>query len=247
MAAPKAIIFAAGLGWRLGRGYPPKSLFEFAGKSLLQRHVELLRACGVDQIVVGTGYRHHLVEAELNRLEGSGIQTVFNPDFREGNIVTLWHLREHLCGGGEVILMDADVLYDGRMLARLVNSTHPNCLLLDENCEADDEPVKIWVREERIVEFGKLLKTGVTFDYFGESVGFFRFDADGASALSRVMHDFISRGERDALYEEAIRELMLSGELSLGIENITGLPWTEIDFHADLERARDEVLPLLCD
>ena len=127
----KAIIMAAGLGWRLGAGSPPKSLYEFGGKSLLLRHLAHLSALGIVDVVVGTGYRRHLIEAEIAGI--STVRTVYNPRFHEGNIVTLWQLAEELDCSQDVILMDADVLYDARLLAALVDSVHTNCLLLDRN------------------------------------------------------------------------------------------------------------------
>ena len=211
----------------------------------MQGHIELLAACGVEHVVVGVGYRHHLIEAELNRLSGVAIETVFNPDYREGNIVTLLHLRAHLSDPGPVLLMDADVLYDERLLDKLMRSEHDNCLLLDEDCDADEEPVKVWVSDGKIVDFGKLLKTTKPFEGYGESVGFFKFSPSGARQLVRACETFIERRECDALYEEAIRELVLSESIDSGFELVTGLPWTEIDFHSDLDKARRLLLPRL--
>lgn len=242
----KAIILAAGIGWRMGGGYPPKSLFEFGGRSLLMRHVDMLGACGVGEIVVGVGYRHHLVNAELEHCRGARVSTVYNPDFREGNIVTLWHLREHLDCGEDVMLMDADVLYDMRLLRRLVASAHASCLLLDRHCDPGEEPVKACVRGRRIVEFGKTIDPTVDCDFHGESVGFFKLSASCAARLREVVDGFIARGERDTMYEEALRALLQAdADPTFGFEDVTGLPWIEIDFHSDLERARRDVLPRL--
>ena len=238
---------AAGLGWRMGEGYPPKSLFEFGGRSLLRRHVELLAAHGVEEIVIGVGYRHHLIEAEVETLRDvANLRTVLNEDYTQGNIVTLWSLRHYLDCHTPVIVMDADVLYDHRLLRRLIDSRHDNCVLLDKNCDADDEPVKVCVKGARIVELSKTPNPQIGSDYFGESVGFFKFDACGARYLREVVESFVATERRDRLYEEAIRELILSQpRIDIGFEDITGLPWTEIDFYSDIEKARKQILPRL--
>ena len=46
----RAIIFAAGVGVRLGdhAANLPKVLLRFAGQSLLERHIRILRAIGID-------------------------------------------------------------------------------------------------------------------------------------------------------------------------------------------------------
>ncbi len=48
-----------------------------------------------------------------------------------------------------------DVLYDERLMARLLDSALPDCLLLDREIEPGDEPVKLCVRDGRIVDFRK--------------------------------------------------------------------------------------------
>ena len=243
----RAIILAAGMGWRLGEGSPPKSLYEFGGKSLLRRHVGYLQAAGVTEIVIGVGYRRHLVEAELEALPGSSrIQVVYNPDYQEGNIVTLWRARDYFDCGDDVILMDADILYDARLLSRLLDSTHSSCLLLDRDCELDNEPVKVCVNNGVIVDFAKEPELSIEPDFIGESVGFFKLSAVVAHRLRETVDALVDGGEREILYEEAIRRMILSqAEPVLGFEDVTGLPWIEIDFHSDLERARRSILPRL--
>ena len=243
----KALIFAAGTGSRLGAGHPPKCLLEFGGQSLLARHIELLTMLGVRQVVIGVGHQHERIERALARIDaGVAVQAVFNPDYEEGNIVTLWHLRAHLDGGEPLLLMDADVLYDLRLLELLVKSPHANCLLLDRDFEPGEEPVKVCVRGDRIVEFGKTIPEGVRYDFAGESVGFFKFDAATARRLRGVVEAFTGGSRRDALYEEALREMLVHGpSLEFGFEDITGLPWTEIDFQSDIDHAHRDILPRL--
>ena len=38
-------------------GELPKCLLEFGGRSLLERHLQLLRGVGVDEVVVALGFR----------------------------------------------------------------------------------------------------------------------------------------------------------------------------------------------
>jgi len=45
-------------------------------------------------------------------------------------------------------------------------------------------------------------------------------------------------------YEEAFRDYLLNPEVAqIDCLDITGLPWIEIDFPEDLERAHDVILP----
>ncbi len=242
----KVVMLAAGIGARLGMtaaNYPPKVLLPFGGKTLLQLHIEILRRHGIDELVLGIGYRHQDIDRQITALGAQEfVRTVFNEDFEEGNIVTLWALRNELCCGEPVLLMDADVLYDEALFARLVDSRHQNCLLLDRTYDPGDEPVKICVRDGEIVEFRKWLSA--EFDFCGESVGFFKLSAEVAEKIIFQTGLYLRQGRRHEPYEETIRDVLLTSPRgTFAFEDITGMPWIEIDFAADIERATAEVLP----
>ncbi len=242
----KAVMLAAGIGARLGSAvteHAPKVLLRFGGKSLLQRHVEILKRHGIEELVLGVGYHQDEIEQEIADLCAEGfVRTVFNEDYEQGNIVTLWTLRDELCCGGPVLLMDADVLYDEGLLRRLVISRHQNCLLLDRAFTPGDEPVKLCIRDGEIVEFRKWLSA--EFDFCGESVGLFKLSASVAEKIIAQTKLYLMQGRRQEPYEEAIRDVLLTSQRgTFSFEDITGMPWIEIDFAADVERATSEILP----
>jgi choline kinase len=240
---PRALILAAGVGRRLCEKTPehlqkPKALLEFGGKSLLARHVEILRGAGITSITVIIGFAADSVRAALAELlDGPPVSVVVNPDFREGSVVSLAAGRDVLRTGDPVILMDADVLYDHRLMARLVDSALPNCLLLDRDIEPGDEPVKLCVKEGRIVDFDK--RPSLPYEWHGESVGFFRFSAATAAELADRTEEYVASGRRAKEHEEPIRDMIIASNPDrFGFEDISGLPWTEIDFPEDVVKAR---------
>ena len=243
----KAIILAAGIGNRLGAPWSeaPKALLRVGGQTLLARHLAILEDVGVDEIVIGVGYRADLIAAELEAIgAGSNVRTVLNPRYRESSMITVWSLREAFSSGGPVLLMDADVLYDARIMRQLCQSRHPNCLLYDADIADGEEPVKICLRDDEIVDFGKTVTP--VHDRHGESVGFFRFSPKAASLLAGIVAGYVEAGRSEEMYEEAIRDLLrVTPPSTFGIEDVTGLPWIEIDFPEDVVRARSEVLPRL--
>ena len=68
-------------------------------------------------------------------------------------------------------------------------------------------------------------------------MGFFRFDAAVAARLASQAQKYVENGRTDEPYEEAIRDLLRETPGLFQFEDITGLPWIEIDFPADVERA----------
>jgi len=242
----RAFMLAAGLGSRLGNSGTrdaPKVLLRFGGESLLKRHIDTLKRHGIDELVLGVGFSKDQIEQEIAALGAqSFVTTVFNPDFDTGSIVTLWTLRDEMCRGGSVLLMDADVLYHDEVITRLVTSNHRSCLMLDRGADLDDEAVKVCIRNGKIVEFRKWVN--VDTDLRGESVGFFKLSAGAAKDLVEQTRLYIEQGRHADPYEEPVRDVLLtSGQGVFGYEDITGLPWIEIDMAADLARAHSEVFP----
>lgn len=234
-AFPHAVILAAGVGRRLNgsAGPRPKALLPFGGRTLLDRHLAALRACGVRDVTVVAGFEAGQVRDAVGA--DPHVQVVLNPDYREGSVVSLWAARDVVRAGRPLVLMDADVLYDARLLGRLLSSAHPNALLLDRDLEPGDEPVKLCIRDGQIVDFHK--RPQAPHDWHGESVGFFRFAPSVAADLAARAGDYM-QGRRALEYEEPIRDMMQAAPPGLfGFEDITGLPWTEIDFPEDVAKA----------
>lgn len=245
----RAIILAAGVGGRLtqsGDTPPPKCLLRFGGHSLLERHLRLLRRAGIEEVVIAVGYESRQIEAELERLDWQPRpKLVQNQRYTLGSVLTAHCVAGALTAGGDVLLMDADVLYDGRMFEALCAGDHANRLLLDRGFQPGDEPVKICLRNGLPVEFRKKLAPDLVYDTWGESVGFFRFTESMALRFAATVADYIEQGRADQPHEEALRDLLLLHPQDFDTADVTGAPWLEIDFPADLVRARDEVLPQL--
>lgn len=246
----RAIILAAGRGIRLQLpedSQLPKCLLRFGGKTLLERHLTMLKTAGITEVVLALGFRHELVQAELDRLAWTPRpQIVLNMNFELGSVLTVHTAAAALTRGGDVLLMDGDVLYDERILTALVaGSRSVNRLLIDRDFEAGDEPVKLCVQGGVPIELRKQLATNLKFDTIGESVGFFRFDQPGATRLATLVAAYVDAGRAHMPHEEAVRDLLREGTHLLEVADVTGFPWIEIDFPNDVVRATQEVLPQL--
>jgi choline kinase len=243
----KAIMLAAGIGSRLGQGedFAPKVLLRFGGKTLLQRHIEILRQVGIRELVMGVGHQaDRLTKAVADIGAADVVRTGMNPHYKEGPITTLWALREELMTDEPVLLMDGDVLYDRRMMERLIQSPVANCFLMDRGVEPGEEPVKICMRGERLVDFHK--RPTEAHDYYGEWIGFLKLSPEMAGRVPAATRPYIEDGQEHLLYEVAIRDLVLADRNgAFGVEDVTGLPWIEIDFMEDVVRAEAEILPQL--
>ena len=153
----KAIILAAGIGDRLGKysNNKPKSLLEFNGKTLLKRHIEILQIQNIDEIIIVTGFKSKMI---IEHLKGSmiPIHYILNERYAEGSMLSLNCAREILLNEPELILMDADVLYDSRIIERLINTKIKNCFLLDRNLFAEMSQLKFaLIKMEKLMNLEK--------------------------------------------------------------------------------------------
>ncbi len=244
-----AIILAAGRGNRLAEFNPdgrPKCLLEFGGRSLLARQLEILFRCGVNRAALVVGYEADMIIGHVATLDfRPEVAFVYNPAFLKGSVLSLLAAHEVMCSGESVLVLDADVLFHPQIMQRLIASPHPNCFLIDQNFIAGEEPVKIAIHKGRMVEFRKILRPGLEFDTLGESVGFFKFDDKIAAQISSTCDRYQTEGLLDAPHEEALRDVLLATPSAFACEDVSGLPWLEVDFPEDLERAIKQILPAI--
>ena len=242
----QAIILAAGIGKRISSSHDtPKILLEFNEKTLLERHISNLHQLGAERIIICAGYKQELIHKELRKISSSDVEIVSNKEFLLGSAVSLLKTQPFVSKNEDTLLMDADVLYHPEILNKLANSQHKNCLLVDREFDEGVEPVKVCIKNQKIVEFRKQISPKVDYDIIGESVGFFKFSANGLEFIFKKCESFVANGREHEPHEEAIRECIIHDSIKIEFEDISGLPWLEIDFPEDIVRATESVLPQL--
>jgi len=242
----KAVMLAAGLARRLygdENSELPKALLRFDSRTLLERNIEVLRYCGIDELILVVGHRREDLLAEAEKVAPAGfVRSIFNPRYREGPIISLWQAREVLREGNDILFMDADVLYHPSMLQRLVEAPAANCFLVDRNYEPGDEPVKLCIRDGLVVDFGK--QVSEPHDNVGEWPGFMKMSPEIADMVATATERYVETGNDQLTYEEAMRDVLKASPAgTFGYEDITGAPWIEIDFPSDLIRAEKIIYP----
>ncbi len=238
----KAVILAAGVGKRLWQitQHRPKCLIEIGGRSLLHRYLESLASLGISRADIVVGYKQEMIRAAV-AADSCGLRVGFlvNEQFHRGSISSLWIARTAL--DDDVIIMDADVLFHREVLRRLVQSPYPNALLMDDTVKQTGEECMVVVEGGRVIALTK--KMPARYDYAGEGVGFLKVRHQDTPHVVASMRTFVDREAWHMEYEDALIEFFRN--VKVGHEVIGGLPWTEIDFPEDVERAEREILPKL--
>lgn len=238
----KAVILAAGVGKRLWpiTQHKPKCLIEFGGRSLLHRYLETLVSLGVRRATIVVGYKQEMIRAAVaGNSCGVSVDYLVNDQFHRGSISSLWIARAAL--DDDVVIMDADVLFHRDILGRLVQSSSPNCLLMDETVKQQGEECMVVVQGGRVIALTKTMPS--RYDYAGEGVGFLRVRYADTPAVVHSLKGHVDREIWNMEYEDGLLEFF--GQVKVGHEKIGDLPWTEIDFQEDVTRAERDILPKL--
>ena len=126
-----ALLLAAGTGSRLlpVTADAPKCLTEVAGRSILARLVDNLRAQAIERLVVVIGYQGDRIREFLQKYTNSlRIDYVYNPDYRTtNNIYSLWLARQQI--RESFLLAESDLVFDASMLA---NMLHPDKIAISK-------------------------------------------------------------------------------------------------------------------
>ncbi len=235
----KALILAAGVGKRL-KANVPKILLKVGNKSLLERHYENLLNLGIKNIGIVIGYKSNQLINFIKKIDiKKNIKIFRNSRYKLGSIVSLVCAGKFFHTKGDLIFMDGDVFYDKKVLKKLINSKKKNCLLIDRQFEKGEEPVKVCIKNNKIFDFGKIVNQD--FDFQGESVGFFKFSNKSSIKLLEVAK-IIMKSNKNAMYEDVIQQIIKKKKVHIDFENITSLPWVEIDFKKDLILAKKIIL-----
>ena len=237
----KGIILAAGKGSRLNgtAGDKPKCLVEAGGLTLIERQMQVLERAGVEEIVVVVGCQADRVR----RVCGTGVTYVENSRYAESNsLYSLWTARALLYDG--FVVLNCDVLFHPRLLDDLLATHHDSALLMAYRQAGQppfgDEEMKVKVCGGRVIDMSKTMTTD---EADGENLGIVKFGPKSAPHLVGILDRIVGEGRLREWAPSAFRDF--AQERPLYALGTRGLPWIEIDFPEDYQRALRDVLPAI--
>lgn len=124
------MIMAAGLGTRFGRYTEliPKGFVEVGGQPMIIRSIEILLSCGIERIIIGTGYKKEKYEALKKKYPQ--IETCFSPRYADTNsMYTLYNSRNTL-GNDDFLLLESDLVFEKEAINCLLHCKEPNVMLI---------------------------------------------------------------------------------------------------------------------
>jgi choline kinase len=242
----KAIILAAGQGTRIRttHGERPKCLIRLdnSGWTILDQQIEGLLSLGVTDIGIVVGYEKEQIIRHVTRNYRTRLHRfrfIENPAFAStNNIYSLWMARTWL-KGSSIAVLNADVVFDGRILPPAMSSRAPITMIVDPAWR--DETMKVVIEENRIVRMSKQIGQD---EFSATYIGITIVDAAANARLFDQIEDLIQGGEDRVFFNAAVQQLADEG-LHVGFSETEGLPWAEIDDPGDLAFAQLKVFPKL--
>lgn len=236
----KAIILSAGQGSRL---LPltedrPKCLLAVGDDTILGIQLKALKAGGVSDVAIVTGFRTAAVEKAAAEATAPGftVRTVFNPFYNVAdNLASCWMARDEM--HGPFLLLNGDTLFRPSILETLLAAPPADITLsIDKKSEYDSDDMKVTLDGDNIINVGKDLTPDET---HGESIGFSRYSAEGADILRETLEQIMRTP--NGLRWWYLKAIAVLGERGLVRAcSIEGQTWGEVDFHVDLEEATEK-------
>ncbi len=233
----EAVIVAAGCGRRLrtASGGRPKCLARVGGETLIERQLRTVRGLGIQRVCVVVGYRREMIQSLIG---GHFCDFVVNGQYAETNSLhSLWLARRWV--SGSFLLINGDVLAHPEIYRRVLMADG-SALAYDSSSGDDEEHMKVALEGNLVRSMGKTLPGE---EVNGENVGILKFEAHAARLLFDEANRLVLAGDGDRWACTAVDRL--AKELPIQAVDAGDLPWIEIDFPEDLERARNVVSPVI--
>ncbi len=239
----KGIILAAGIASRLRpiTDNMPKCLLKIGDQLILERTLNNLLKNGIDDIVIVTGYLEEQIKSFVGlNFPELEVEFITNEIYNStNNIYSLWLAKDSVLAN-DILLLDSDIIFDNKIINKLVTSGHKNCLAIRSDHVLGEEEIKVTVDEENfITEISKIVSPK---EAIGESIGIELFDKDFTKQLFEILDDkMLNRKEVNHFYEAAFEEAIQKGNKIAAVD-VEGLRCIEIDTADDIQSAEEEVV-----
>lgn len=231
-----AVIMAAGMGTRFGHytDMIPKGFIPYKGKPMVIRSIETLIDCGIEKIIIGTGYHKEHYEALTQQYPQ--LQCVFSPHFAETNsMYTLWNCRE-VIGEDNFLLLESDLVFERKAISSLIECPYESAMLITPVTKFQDQ---YYVQMNEKCE---LINCSVNKDEItpsGELVGIHKISNAFYKILCSEYEKIVS--EKTKLGYE-FQLLDVSQRITpMNVLKLDDLQWYEIDDPQDLKYAEENI------
>jgi len=211
-------------------------LLKVAGFPILEQMIVNCQACGLREFVIVLGYLEDKIRQFIHdRFPRLKVTFVVNDKFETTNTGYSLMLAKEAVDGKGIIKFDADVVFDQKVLQRLMAKNADNALCIDRIIKLDAEEVKVVVDASlRVLRVGKDIAPK---EAKGESIGIEKLSPEAATQLFATLHAMMTDEAHHQDYYEAGYERLIAAGVGFHVVDVTGLNWIEIDTVDDFDSA----------
>lgn len=228
---------AAGLGSRFGHYTEliPKGFIEIGGKPMIVRSVETLLSCGIERIIIGTGYKQETYEALKKKYPE--VETCFSPRYAVTNsMYTLYNTREPI-GEDDFILLESDLIFERKAIQALQECAYEDVMLIASLTKFQDE---YFVEHDTEFRLTNCSIDKAALDVKGELVGIHKLSTQ---FYQKMCADYALIVEEQPRLGYEYELLRMSRSISpVHVLKVDNLKWYEIDDESDLEYAEKHMV-----
>jgi choline kinase len=193
-------------------------------------------SCGISEFVLVLGYLDNRIrDFVATQFPKIDVTYVVNEKYNETNTGFSLMLAAEATRGTGFIKFDADVVFDTKILHRLIRSPFETTICIDRGIQLDAEEVKVIVDNQfRVLRASKDVEPK---EAWGESIGIEKINADTAKHLFIELAQMMTQADHHQAYYEVAYERLMAKGFTFQALDITGLNWTEIDTHNDFVSA----------
>lgn len=239
-AIKDALILVAGTGSRLAplTTSLPKCLVKVNGTPILINTLNHLAAKGFEKVVIVTGYMGVVIQNKIgDQFKDMEILYIENDIFNKtNNMYSLWLASDHLIADEGVILIEGDLFFEEAVLNKLIDTKDQSYWAVDE-FELFKEGCMLTTNDAGWIEKIDIIRHTLSKYESNQhkSAGMLKIANKMGHIFADCLDFEVSHGHLDIYYDQVLSRHLL--EFDLGICNINGLRWTEIDDIHDLKRA----------
>jgi choline kinase len=216
----------------------PKGFIEVGGQSMVVRSIETLVACGIQRIIIGTGYKKEAYEALREKFPQ--IECVFSPRYAETNsMYTLWNCREAI-GDDDFLLLESDIIYSRNAITELQENVHPDMMLITPVTKFQDQ---YYVEYDGDGILTRCSTTRSEIDAKGELVGIHKLSSPFYHQMCVAYESIVA--EKPKLGYEYQLLWMSQHVCPVYVLNSSDVKWYEIDDEQDLAYAEKKIVNFL--
>ncbi len=257
----KVIILAAGQGTRLRpmTDDRPKCMVDVNGKSILDRQLDTMHACGINDadITIVAGYRGDVLQKKFADTE---VSIIINKEYETTNMVcSLMCARQVMESQEDILISYGDIIYNETVLQKILDAEEDSAVIVDDGwysywskrCEnpLDDAETLMFDKDDYLIEIGQ--KTTELSRVQSQYIGLMRFRGAGLTAMLVLAKEAEERTQKgmalwrtERTYQKMYMTDLLQGLIDTG-NKLKALHiergWFEIDDCDDLKIVESEL------